>query len=77
MAYVVIVINSPNHGIGTLNDKCQRAGNAHTALNLCADYLQAIVGGAVDASVVVTTRDSAPTVTTSGSGSAQNTYDLT
>lgn len=75
MAYIVLVINAPNNSIGDLNNRCQNAGNLNDPINKCANLLAAIAGGKLPAAVQVTTRDTDPAVATSGSGSAQNTYD--
>jgi hypothetical protein len=75
MAHLVIVIDTTD-SIADLNSKIQRATKPHETLNLLLNYFNAIGGGVVDASLQVTVRDTAPTVTTSGSGSTQLTYNL-
>lgn len=76
MAFLVIVIDSPSDSIGNLNAKTQTPTKAHTAVNLLGNYLDGIKGGTIDASVQVTTRDTDPGVSTSGSGSTQQLYNL-
>lgn len=75
MAYIVLVINAPDHSIGDLNNRCQNPGNLNDPINKCGNLLAAIAGGKIPASVQVTTRDTDPSVATSGSGSQQQTYD--
>ena len=75
MAFVVFVIECPNNPIGDLNNRCQDAGNLNNPLNKCANLMAAIAGGKLPASVQVTTRDTDPSVGTSGSGSQQETYN--
>ncbi len=76
MAFLVLVIDSPNDSIDELNSKIQRPTNSHEAVNNCIDYLGAIAGGARDASVQITTRDTDPSVGTSGADSEQELYNL-
>lgn len=75
MAYVVLVIEAPEHSIADLNDKLQR-GDAHEGVKACANYFKGALAGVNDISVEVTTRDSDVAVSTSGTGSQQNTYNL-
>jgi len=75
MAYIVLVINAPNNSIVDLNNRCQFPGNTQESLLACKQLLKAIVAGHLPASVQVTTRDTDPSVGTSGSGSDQETYD--
>lgn len=74
MAYLVLVINLPNDTIATLNDKTQFPTKVPESITGCINILTAIKGGLDAASVQVTTRDSSVSVSTSGSGSQQNTY---
>jgi len=77
MARIVLVINSSKESINQLNEKVINAsGNPHEGIVKCRNYLDSLLAGAVDASVQATTRDTDPAVATSGSGSAQRTYDL-
>lgn len=75
MAYIVLVINAPNNSIDDLNNRCQNPGNLNDPINKCGNLLHAIAGGKITAAVQVTTRDSDPSVSTSGADSQQNTYD--
>lgn len=75
MAFVVFVIDCPNNSITDLNNRTQDPGNLNNPLNKCANVLAAIAGGKISASVQVTTRDTDPSVATSGTGSTQQTYN--
>ncbi len=76
MAFLVLVIDVPTDSIAQLNSDIQRTGNPHVAVVQARNELDAILAGAKDASVQVTTRDTDPSVATSGSGSTQITYNL-
>jgi hypothetical protein len=78
-AYVVIVIKDTNSNITQLNDKLQNAvgAEAHNLINLAADYLnKASMGGISAATVQVVTRDTDPSVSTSGSSSQTVTVSI-
>lgn len=77
MARLVLVIDTSD-SIAQLNAKLNLAdtGNGEEHASLLANYLSACQGGMVDASIQVTTRDTDPSVSTSGSGSLQRTYSL-
>ena len=75
MAYLVIVIQSPNDNIQNLNDQTQFPTKVDESINGCINFLTAIEGGHKAAVVQVTTRDSDPSVSTSGSGSTQDSYN--
>lgn len=75
MAYLVIVINSPNDSIQTLNDQAQLPTKVSEDINSLVNVLAAIAGGNKPASVQVTTRDTDPAVTTHGTKSEQETYN--
>lgn len=76
MAFVVLVIDVPNNSISQLNADMQRPGNPHVAIVQARNELDAILGGAKDAAIQVTVRDTDPSVATSGSGSTQFLYNL-
>ncbi len=76
MSFLVIVIDSPKDSIQNLNDKSQTPTKPEEAVNLLSNYLDGIKAGTIDASVQVTTRNTDPSVGTSGSGSTQYTYNL-
>lgn len=76
MAFIVFEIEVPGQGIAQLNASCQRPTKPQDAVNVCRNLLEAIVCGAIDASVQVTTRDTTASVTTSGTGSQQENYNL-
>lgn len=75
MAHLVLVIDTSD-SIANLNSKIHNAGNPREAVVNARNYLDAILGGAIDASLQVTSRDTAPSVSTSGSGSQQESYNL-
>lgn len=74
MAYLVLVIQTPNDGIGQLNANTQFPTKVDESINGCINVLTAIEGGLKAGVVQVTTRDTDPSVTTSGTDSQQNTY---
>ena len=74
MAYLVIVVNSPNDSINELNQRIQNPTKVHVSIDNCSEYLEKIVSGNKPGVVQVTVRDTDPAVSTSGSGSTQNTY---
>lgn len=76
MAFVVIEIEVPAQGIPSLNDRSQSPTKPNDAVNLLCNLLDGIKGGTIDASVQVTTRDVTASVTTSGTGSTQYSYNL-
>lgn len=75
MAYIVLVINTPNDTIQSLNDQSQYPTKVDESINGCINILTAIEGGLKAASVQVTTRSTDPAVSTVGTGSQQNTYN--
>lgn len=75
MAFLVLVIDTSDN-IANLNQKVQRPTKPHEAVVNCRNYLDAILAGAKDCSVQVTTRDTDPAVATSGTGSQQESYNL-
>jgi hypothetical protein len=74
MGYLVLVINTPNDTIAQLNAEVQLPTKVDESINNCINVLTAIEGGLKAASVQITVRDTDPSVSTSGSGSTQNTY---
>lgn len=74
MAFVVFVLDVPTNDIGNLNGKCIRVSSADVGINACADFLSGVAAKNPGANVQVTTRDTDPAVSTSGSGSTQVTY---
>lgn len=75
MAKICIVLDSDD-SIAQLNSKLGLDGTKpDEGMNSLIDYLGGIAGGAIKcSSAQVTTRDSDPGVTTSGSGSAQTNF---
>lgn len=76
MAFVVLVIETPKDSIAELNSKIQRPGKPHEAVVQARNYLDGILAGCTDSSVQITSRDTDPSVSTSGSGSEQESYNL-
>lgn len=76
MAFVVFELDIPAQSIANLNDRVQRPTNSREAVNLARNLLEAIVAGSVDASVQTTVRDTTSSISTSGSGSTQQSYNL-
>jgi hypothetical protein len=74
MAYLVLVINTPNDSIKQLNSEVQLPTKVDETIKNCINVLSAVEGGLKAASIQVTVRDTDPSVSTSGSGSTQNTY---
>lgn len=67
-------MNIPDQTISDLNGKAQFPTKTNETLNGCKELLSALEGGQLQCNVQVTVRDTAPTITTSGTGSTQNTY---
>lgn len=77
MAFLVIVIDTDNHSIADLNHKIGTdSTKPHASVVACAEYLNAVAVGAVNANVQVTSRSTDPSVSTNGSGSAQTAFTL-
>lgn len=74
MAYMVLVVNLPNDSIQNINDACQLPTKVEESIQGCIQLLIDIQAGTKPGSVQVTSRDSSVAVSTSGSGSQQNTY---
>jgi len=76
MAFIVIEMDIPAQSIDSLNARCQRSGKPHAAVVELRNLCDALLGGAIDGSVQVTTRDVTAGVTTSGVSSQQEDYNL-
>lgn len=78
MAFLVLVIDAPGNTIAQLNAKevAQASSKPHEGVQACKNILEALLAGAAEGSVQATTRDTDPSVATSGSGSTQVTYNL-
>jgi hypothetical protein len=74
MAYLILVIDCPNDTIAQLNPQIQEPTLAREAMQNMKNLITAIEGGAKAGSIQATVRDSDPGVTTSGTGSTQDTY---
>jgi hypothetical protein len=66
-AHFCIVIDAPNESIDQLNTRLPAAGNAHEGVIQARNLLNAILAGDVSASVQSTSRDTDPSIATSGS----------
>ncbi len=75
MAKLVIEIDSTD-SIAQLNSKVMFPTKALEGVIALRNYLDAMLAGCVDASAQVTSRDTTASVSTSGSGSQQVTYNL-
>jgi len=75
MAYICLVINVPNETITQLNADVQTVNTVSQELILLTNFIDGIKAGTKPTSVQVTTRDTDPGISTSGSGSQQNTYN--
>lgn len=78
MAHLVLVIDTSD-SIAELNDKLgltPSVVNAEETMARIANYVSSCQGSVVDAAVRITTRDTDPAVSTSGSGSLQRTISL-
>lgn len=74
MAYLVYVISIPNESITQLNAISQRPTKPNEMLNAAENIVDALAGGLKNGTIQVTTRDTDPAVSTSGSGSQQFSY---
>lgn len=74
MAYLVIVVNSPNDSINELNQRIQEPTKVPESIDNCSEYLEKIVSGNKAAVVQVTVRSTDPAVATAGTGSTQVVY---
>lgn len=69
-----ITVNVPNGTILQLNHDIHRNTKGDVSLMLAARYLETVLAGCVPANVIITTRDTDPSVGTSGSNSQQITF---
>lgn len=76
MAYVCLVIEVPAASIAQLNSDVQRPGKPHEAVVQARNLLDGLLAGTKDGEVQITTRDTDPSISTSGSGSQQESYNL-
>lgn len=74
MAYVCLVIDVPNETIAQLNSDIQLPTKVYATIENCVNFLNGIQSGTKPASVQVTTRDTDPSISTSGTNSEQYTY---
>lgn len=75
MAYIVIEVNASTATIGDLNERCEMATKGYESVQGVINLLEAINGGERrPASVKIVTKDVSTTISTSGTGSASNTF---
>jgi hypothetical protein len=74
MAVVVIVCTVNDQQIGDLNGRVQFPTKINESLQGCSDLIEQFIAGALQCNVQVTVRDTAPSISTSGAGSTQDTY---
>lgn len=76
MAFLVLVINSSQDSIANLNSKIQTPGKPQEAVVNARNFLDALLAGCTDGTVQITTRSTDPSVSTAGTGSEQENYNL-
>lgn len=74
MAVVCVVMNIDDQTIGDLNGRCQFPTKVDESLEGCKFLLSALESGTLHCNVQITVRDTAPAISTSGSGSTQRSY---
>ena len=75
MAYLVIVVNSPNDSVAELNARCQFPTKIHESIDACSQYLEKVNSGNKPASVQVTVTAVNPSIPApSDPGSSQDLY---
>lgn len=75
MAASVVIVVTSDQTIADLNGKLQFPTLVNESLEGCRQLIEAVRAGTINgASVQVTVRDTAPSISTSGSGSTQDTY---
>lgn len=74
MAVVCIVCTVNDQQISDLNSRCQFPTKINESLEGCRQLIENLISGNLLCNVQVTVRDTAPSITTSGTGSTQNTY---
>lgn len=75
MPYLCIVVQVPNLQIQDLNDRCQFPTKVEEAIQGNITLLESIQAGVTSGLVQVTTRDTDPAISTSGTGSEQYSYN--
>lgn len=75
-AHFCIVIDAPQETIDQLNARLPASNNAHEGVIQARNLLNAILAGDVSAEVQCTSRDTDPSVATSGTNSTQRAYNL-
>lgn len=74
MAVICVVMNISDQSIGDLNGKAQFPTKVNESLEGCKAYLERLQSGTLNCNVQITVRDTAPAISTSGSGSTQFSY---
>lgn len=75
-AVAVLVVTDSDGTISDLNSRLASTSqnDKHTMISLLENYLAALKSGARLGTFQLTTRDTAPSISTSGTGSAQYTF---
>lgn len=76
MSARLVLVITVDDSIGELNSKIHRPGKQREAVQNCINHLTALGAGMKSGTVQITTRDSDPSVTTSGTDSTQETHTL-
>jgi hypothetical protein len=75
MAFAVLVIDIPNKTIDQINADLMRPAKPADGIVCCADLLAGLAAKIPGANVQVTSRDTDPSVSTSGADSQQLNYN--
>jgi len=76
MSARLVLVITVNDSIDELNSSIHRTGKQREAVQNCINYLTGMGSGTKSGTLQITTRDTDPAVTTSGSGSTQETHTL-
>jgi hypothetical protein len=74
MAVVVIVANVSDQQISDLNGRVQFPTKINESLEGCRTLIESFIAGTLACNVQITVRDVPPSISTSGTGSTQDTY---
>jgi len=76
MAHVAIILDASGDSIEQLNAKLQRAGKPEEAAQALCNFLLGASSGMESCEMQIVVRDTDPSVSTSGTNSTDETYDL-
>lgn len=74
MAVVCIVCTVNDQQISDLNGRVQFPTKINESLEGCRTIIENLIAGTLQCNVQITVRDTAPSISTSGTGSTQDTY---